>query len=101
MEKSGTGFQRVDYLCNNQGVSWTYKKEAYGFSFAFIGSNVHLNAQLKEDLAAQGQTIFNSINDNAIISKGELALRIGKSEKTVQRTISSLLKNSDRSRGIK
>jgi ATP-dependent DNA helicase RecG len=92
VEKSGTGFQRVNYLCNNQGVSWTYKKEAYGFSFVFIRSNVQLNVQLKEDLTAQEQTIFNLINDNAKISKGELALRIGKSEKTVQRAISSLMK---------
>lgn len=92
VEKSGTGFQRVNYLCNNQGVSWTYKKEAYGFSFVFLRSNVQLNVQLKEDLTAQEQTIFNLINDNAKISKGELALRIGKSEKTVQRAISSLMK---------
>jgi len=34
------------------------------------------------------------INDNSQISKEELAIRIGKFEKTVQRIVSSLLKKA-------
>ena len=33
VEKAGTGFQRVNELCNSQNVSWTFRKEAYGFFF--------------------------------------------------------------------
>ena len=38
------------------------------------------------------QIIFNLIQNNEGISKAEMAIRIGKSEKTVQRLISSLMK---------
>lgn len=94
VEKSGTGFQRVNELCNQQGVSWTFRKVAYGFFFEFIRTNVHLNVQTNVHLNEQEQIIFNLINDNERITKEELALRINKSEKTVQRIISKLVANN-------
>jgi ATP-dependent DNA helicase RecG len=87
VEKSGTGFQRVNDYCNKQNVTWTFRKEAYGFFFEFIRTNVEINTELTN----REQLIFNLINDNVGISKEEIALRIGKSEKTVQRIISSLM----------
>lgn len=91
VEKSGTGFQRVNEYCRNQNVSWDYRKEAYGFFFEFIRTNVQLNVQIDVELSNQEQVIYNLINDNIGISKAEMAIRIGKSEKTVQRIISSLV----------
>lgn len=90
VEKSGTGFQRVNEMCRKQNVSWTYRKEAYGFFFEFIRTNVHINVQINDTLTEQEQVIFNLIQDNAEISKKEMALRLGRSERTVQRIISSL-----------
>lgn len=87
VEKSGTGFQRVNDYCNKQNVTWTFRKEAYGFFFEFIRTNVEINTELTN----REQLVFNLINDNVGISKEEIALRIGKSEKTVQRIISSLM----------
>ena len=92
VEKSGTGFQRVNEYCKEQNVTWTYRKEAYGFFFEFIRTNVQLNVQISEELTEGEQIIFNLIQKNDGISKAEMAIRIGKSEKTVQRTISSLTK---------
>ena len=92
VEKSGTGFQRVNEYCKEQNVTWTYIKEAYGFFFEFIRTNVQLNVQISEELTEGEQIIFNLIQKNDGISKAEMAIRIGKSEKTVQRTISSLTK---------
>lgn len=92
VEKSGTGFQRVNEYCKEQNVIWTYRKEAYGFFFEFIRTNVQLTVQINEDLTEAEQIIFNLIQNNDGISKAEMAIRIGKSEKTVQRTISSLIK---------
>ena len=92
VEKSGTGFQRVNEYCKEQYVTWTYRKEAYGFFFEFIRTNVQLNVQISEELTEVEQIIFNLIQKNDGISKAEMAIRIGKSEKTVQRTISSLTK---------
>ena len=90
VEKSGTGFQRVNEYCLRQNVSWNFRKEAYGFFFEFIRTNVQLNVQINETLSAQEQVVFNLICDNEQISKAEMAIRIGKSEKTVQRAIASL-----------
>ena len=69
-------------------MTWNYRKEAYGFFFEFIRTNVQINAELTE----AEQVIFNLIQNNEGISKAEMAIRIGKSEKTVQRLISSLIK---------
>ena len=91
IEKAGTGFQRVNELCKEYGVSWTFRKEAYGFFFEFIRTNVQLNVQLNVELTEQEQTVFNLLDSNKGISKAQIALRIGKSEKTVQRIINSLI----------
>ena len=68
------------------------KTEAYGFFFEFIRTNVHLNVHINEELSEGEQLIFNLIKNNDSISKSELAIRINKSEKSVQRLISSLIK---------
>ena len=91
VEKSGTGFQRVNELCVTQNVSWTFRKVAYGFYFEFIRTNVQINVQINVHLTDQEQAIFNLILSNERISKEELAIRINKSEKTVQRIISKLI----------
>ena len=46
VEKSGTGFQRVNDFCKQQNVTWNYRKEAYGFFFEFIRTNVQINTEL-------------------------------------------------------
>ena len=92
VEKSGTGFQRVNDFCKQQNVTWNYRKEAYGFFFEFIRTNVQINVQINAELTEAEQVIFNLIQNNEGISKAEMAIRIGKSEKTVQRLISSLIK---------
>lgn len=91
VEKGGTGFQRVNEYCLSQSISWNYRKVAYGFFFEFIRTNVHLNVQIKEPLTEQEQSVFNLIRYNEKIAKAEIAKRINKSEKTVQRIIASLL----------
>lgn len=91
VEKAGTGFQRVNSLCNENGVSWNYRKEAYGFFFEFIRTNVHINVHINTALTIQEETVLNIIQNNYKISKKEIGFRIDKSEKTVQRIISSLI----------
>ena len=91
VEKGGTGFQRVNEYCLSQCISWNYRKEAYGFFFEFIRTNVHLNVQIKEQLTEQEQKVYNLIRYNERITKNEIAKRINKSEKTVQRVIASLI----------
>ena len=92
VEKSGTGFQRVNELCKQYNVTWDYRKEAYGFFFEFIRTNVQINVQINSILNSSEQIVFNLILNNPGISKGEMATRMGKSEKTIQRLIASLIK---------
>ncbi len=94
VEKSGTGFQRVNEECRKQKVNWTFRKEAYGFFFEFIRTNVQINVQINAELSETEQLVFNLIKDNEEISKSEMAIRLGKSEKTIQRMISSLTKKN-------
>ena len=58
VEKAGTGFQRVNELCNRHGVSWIFRKEAYGFFFEFIRPNAQINVQINVELSAQEQLVF-------------------------------------------
>ena len=60
--------------------------------FEFIRTNVHINVRINSELTEVEQVIFNLIQNNDGISKAEMATTIGKSEKTVQRVISSLTK---------
>lgn len=92
VEKSGTEFQRINELCVPKNVSWSFRKVACGFYFEFIRTNVQINVQINTELTEAEQVIFNLIQNNDGISKAEMAIRIGKSEKTVQRLISSLMK---------
>ena len=79
-------------------VTWGFRKEAYGFFFEFIRTNVHLNVQIKEKLTEAEQKIFTLVKNNDNIGKAELAIRINKSEKTVQRIIGSIIKKGVKKR---
>ena len=58
VEKSGTGFQRVNDFCKQQNVTWNYRKEAYGFFFEFIRTNVQINVQINTELTEAEQGDF-------------------------------------------
>lgn len=92
VEKSGTGFQRVNDICLQNNANWSFRKEAYGFFFVFIRTNGQINVHIAENLSEMEQVVFNLIYNNAAITKNEISLRTGKSARTVQRIISSLTK---------
>lgn len=124
VEKSGTGFQRVNEYCNQQNIKWSFRKEAYGFFFEFVRTNgqtvVQTNnklqnqhtensrnikdkkslvwtngqtiVQTEKEISASEQIVLDIIRNNEGLSKAEIASRIGKSERSAQRIISSLIK---------
>lgn len=128
VEKSGTGFQRVNEYCTQQNVEWTFRKEAYGFFFEFVRTNgqtvvqtnnklqnqlventrnikdkevlVRTNdqtvdqtiVQTENEISASEWMVLDIIRNNEGLSKAEIASRIGKSERSAQRIISSLIK---------
>ena len=95
VEKAGTGFKRMSELCKENNVRWTYENVAYGFCFVFyrnnVQTNVHADVHAYEDLTKDEKTIFIKIKENPKTLKNELASIIGKSEKTVQRCLNSLI----------
>ena len=128
VEKSGTGFQRVNEYCTQQNVEWTFRKEAYGFFFEFVRTNgqtvvqtnnklqnqlventrnikdkkvlvrtndqtvVQTIVQTENEISASEWMVLDIIRNNEGLSKAEIASRIGKSERSAQRIISSLIK---------
>ncbi len=100
VEQSGTGFRRMNNLCKETSVKWDYKSTAFGFYFTFFRQNVQANVQanvlpniIEESLTNNELVIYLKIKENRTIKNGDLALLIGKSEKTVQRALASLIKN--------
>lgn len=92
VEKSGTGFQRVNELCLEAGVSWSFRKEAFGFFFEFIRSKTYGVLSTTLPLSENEKEILTLLNSNPNLSKIEPGIRINKSEKTVQRSLESLIK---------
>ena len=90
VEKSGTGFQRVNEICSEANVEWEFKKEAYGFTFIFLRKKTGEKKNNSPTNKNEKQ-ICEIIDKYPRISKEEIAKKIGKSEKTVQRYISSLI----------
>lgn len=90
VEKAGTGFQRVNEICNANGITWNYRKEAYGFFFEFVRPNIYMNIPVKEKLTQQEEIVFNAIASDKNLTKKDIAQRMDKSERTIQRIISSL-----------
>lgn len=78
VEKAETGFKRMNELCKEKNVRWTYKNVAYGFCFVFyrnnVQTNVHANVHTYDDLTKDEKTIFIKIKENPKILKNELVL---------------------------
>ena len=91
VEKSGTGFQRMNELCEESQIKWSFRKEAYGFLFEFMRQSVQTKVKIS-NLSKLETKILELIDKNFGISRTEIASKINKSEKTVQRTLNSLSK---------
>ena len=95
VEKSGTGFQRMNKLCLEAGVKWSYEKNGYGFTFIFDrvtnnGDNVTLDVTLV-DLSSSEKETYLLIKSNPKITREEIATNISKNIRTVQRITNSLV----------
>lgn len=95
VEKSGTGFQRMNKLCIESGIRWSYEKSGYGFTFVFDrvtngSNNVTLNVTL-DDLNPSEKEAYSLIKSNPKITREEIAEKISKNIRTVQRITNSLV----------
>ena len=106
VEKSGTGFQRVNEYCNQQNIKWSFRKEAYGFFFEFFRLNVpqrvpqnvpqnsitgsnngRSNRYSEEEIKS---SILKLVTENPKISRRAIGEKLGISSKTVGRKIGEM-----------
>ena len=92
VEKSGSGFKRMNDLCSKEGIKWSYDKMAYGFYFTFYrGTNVTLDVSLYHELSEEERVVLIAIKNNPKITREELASKINKTTRTIQRIVNRLV----------
>lgn len=95
VEKSGTGFQRMNRLCNEHNIKWSYEKSGYGFTFIFYRvtnnpKNVTNDVTLS-NLKLSEKEVYELIKANSKITREDISNKINKNIRKVQRITNSLV----------
>jgi ATP-dependent DNA helicase RecG len=97
IESFGSGFKRVYSSCTEAGVKCGYEKMAYGFSFIFFRnipntSQVNSNTQISptDSFTPSEAKVYELLKQQPNLTREELAGKIGKTVKTVQRALDGL-----------
>ena len=101
IEKFGSGFKRIDSLCKDAGIEYSYVNGENGFKFiikrnplindtANVTTNVTTNVTSSNDLNSTEKTILAILKNKPDISRDEIAEKTYKTVRTVQRTLNSL-----------
>jgi ATP-dependent DNA helicase RecG len=101
IEQFGSGFKRIDSLCKDANVKYSYEISESGFQFVFIrnipkalfindrtGSNGSVNVALNKT----EQAVYNLLVKKPDYTREELAEATSKTVRTIQRTLDSLRK---------
>ena len=100
IEQFGSGFKRIDSLCKDAGVKYSYENVNNGFKFILyrpqiisdisdVTSNVTYGDG--EALNKTEQAVLAVLNQNPEISREEIAERVSKTVRTVQRALGTLV----------
>ena len=93
IEKFGSGFKRIHSFCKDAGINYSYENDEAGFKLIIhrIGDIIVTNPVTNElELTSTERTVYRLICQNPRITRTEIALRISKTERTVQRAFDSL-----------
>ena len=98
VEKSGTGFRRMNQLCNEAKIVWSYENTAYGFYFTFYRNNNSTQKEYTKSAAEHRLNtteleIYNLIKNDTKILKPDIATSVNKSLRTIQRYLNDLMSN--------
>lgn len=94
VEKSGTGYKRMNELCKEANIKWDFENTAYGFYFTFYRNNPNQNISnivYEDDLSELEMKVLQLVKENSKITKAIIAQKINRSERTVQRYLNSLV----------
>jgi ATP-dependent DNA helicase RecG len=99
IEQFGSGFKRINSLCRDAKIKYSYETSYGGFSFIIyrnIISDVETNRNNEENshdavtLNATERAIYDLLSNNPYYTRNELSEAISKTVKTVQRNLDSL-----------
>ena len=88
-EQFGGGFKRIHGLCKDAGVKYSYENTANGFKFIIYRPRIQSDIS---DVTLNGteMTVLTILKQKSDISRDEIASKIAKTVRTVQRALDSL-----------
>lgn len=100
IEQFGSGFKRINSLCKDAKLKYTYQISEYGFTFMIYrntesnmkveDSNVTANVTVNVTLNKTEQAVYNLLVINQNYTRDELAEATSKTVRTIQRVLDSL-----------
>ena len=94
----GSGFKKVYAICRQSGVKTEYQSGYGGFSFIFFRDHAadHVNDRVIDYLpvgkVSTDDAVLKLLKENPAYTREEMANRIGKTVRTVQRALDKLSK---------
>ena len=94
IEQFGSGFKRIDSLCKDAHVKYTYESGKIGFKFILFRrsdeKNVTVNVPQNVTVNKTEQAVFALLREHPEYTRDELAEKTSKTVRTIQRTVDSL-----------
>ncbi len=98
IEQFGSGFKRIDSLCKDAGIKYSYENKENGFKFIIYRpqiqgpiENVTLDVTLDVTLNGTEKAVYAILKQKSDSSREEIADKISKTVRTVQRALNSLV----------
>lgn len=97
IESFGSGFKRIDSYCRDASVKYSYEEMGNGFKFVlYRNSDIkNVTKDVTKDVTKTGltqteQSVYEVIKQTPTITRDEIAERIAKTVRTVQRSLNAL-----------
>ena len=97
IEKFGSGFKRIDSLCKDSGISYSYVNDSNGFKFVLNRNAITADATVEtttytaiKKLNDTEKTILELLKYKPNSSREELAEKTSKTVRTIQRALNTL-----------
>jgi len=97
IEQFGSGFKRIDSLCKDAGIKYAYERSNNGFKFIIYRpksisdkTDVTYSVTYGEDLNKTERAVLAVLRQNSEISREEIADKVSKTVRTVQRALDVL-----------
>lgn len=98
IEQFGSGFKRIHSLCEDAGIGYSYENTKNGFKFVIARPRVHsdisdvtMDVTLNSSLNGTEIAVLAILKQKPDSSRDEIAERISKTVRTVQRALNSLV----------